>query len=136
MSVPPLLDTNILLRHLLQDHEDHSPRATALLKRAEVGEIELQLTDTAIFETVFTLERFYRLPRTAIRNGCLPLIGLPGIVVLGSQRLDEVFELYVATRLSFADAYHAILAIELGSGEIISFDHGFDRVPNHRLLEP
>jgi predicted nucleic acid-binding protein len=28
----PFLDTNILLRHLSQDHPDHSPRATALLK--------------------------------------------------------------------------------------------------------
>lgn len=28
MTALPFLDTNVFLRHLVQDHDDHSPRAT------------------------------------------------------------------------------------------------------------
>lgn len=37
---PAFLDTNILLRHLLQDDPQQSPRATAFLLRVENGEVE------------------------------------------------------------------------------------------------
>lgn len=136
MDTPPLLDTNILLRHLLGDHPEHSPRATAYLHRIDRGEVRVLLTDTVVFETVFTLERLYRQARTDIRDNLLPLIALPGITLSGKQRLRRIFDLYVGSRLSFADAYHATLAIDLGSSEIVSFDRDFDRVPGLRRTEP
>ena len=53
------LDTNILLRHLLQDHPEQSPRATAYLARIEEGELRARIADAVIFETVFALQRHY-----------------------------------------------------------------------------
>lgn len=136
MDIPPLLDTNVLLRHVLQDHPEHSPRATAYLHRIERGELEVLLTDTVVFETVFTLERLYRQHRSDIRDNLLPLIALPGIALPGKQRLHPIFDLYVTTNLSFADVDHAVLALTRGSGAIVSFDRGFDRVPGIRRTEP
>ncbi len=52
---PPFLDTNVLLRHLTNDHADHSARATAFLTAVEVGQIRVRTADSVIFETVFTL---------------------------------------------------------------------------------
>ena len=57
------LDTNVILRHLLQDHPNHSQRATTYFTLIERGEIQARTTDTVVFETVFTLERTYRVPR-------------------------------------------------------------------------
>jgi hypothetical protein len=34
----PFLNANAILRHTLQDHADHSRRATALFRRIEGGE--------------------------------------------------------------------------------------------------
>jgi predicted nucleic acid-binding protein len=56
------LDTNVLLRHLLGDDPGQSSRATVFLERVERRELEVQLADTVVFETVFTLQRQYRLP--------------------------------------------------------------------------
>ena len=56
----PFVDTNIFLRHLRGDHPDFSPRATAYLDSVERGEVKIRTSDTVVFETVFTLERFYR----------------------------------------------------------------------------
>ncbi len=133
---PAFLDTNIILRHLLGDHLDHSPRATAFLRRVEQGEIQVRTADTVIFEVVVTLERQYRRPKAAIREALLPLIDLTGIVLPGKRRFHKTFDLYVDLNLSFADAYHAVLMEQLKLDRIISFDRGFDRAPGIRREEP
>jgi uncharacterized protein len=130
------LDTNILLRHLLDDYPDHSPRATAFLTRVERGELRMRTSDTVVFETVFTLQRHYRQPKAAIRDALLPLIELPEIVLPGKRRYRKVFDYYVNLNLPFADAYHAMLVEHLGLDGILSFDREFDRVPGLTRAEP
>lgn len=80
---PHFLDTNILLRHLLQDHPDQFPRSTAYLERIEAGEVQARISNTVIFETVFTLQRTNRRPKEKIRDSLLPLLELPGIILPG-----------------------------------------------------
>lgn len=130
------LDTNILLRHVLGDHPEHSPRATAFLSRIEGGEIEARIADTVIFETVFTLQRQYKKPKVAIRQAILPLLELPGIILPGKRRFRKVFDLYVDLNLSFADAYHAVLTRQFKLEKIVSFDQGLDRVKEIKREEP
>jgi predicted nucleic acid-binding protein len=132
----PFLDTNILLRHLLQDHPEQSPRATAYLARIELGEIKVRTADTVVFETVFTLQRQYGHPKAAVRDNLLPLLELPGIVLPGKRGLRKVFDLYVERNLSFIDAYHVVLMQQLGLDHIVSFDRQFDRVPGVTRIEP
>lgn len=122
------LDTNIFLRHLLQDHPKQSPKATAYLARVERGEFQVRTSDTVIFETVFTLQRQYRQSKAKIREVLLPLIELPGIVLPGKRRFRKVFDLYVDLNLPFADAYHAVLMEHLKVDKIATFDKEFDRV--------
>jgi uncharacterized protein len=68
-----------------------SPRATALLRRIEQGAVKVRTADTVIFEAVFTLERFYKQSKEAIREAFLPLIELPGIELPGKRRFRQVF---------------------------------------------
>ena len=132
----PFLDTNILLRHLLDDHPEQSPRATAYLARVEAGDVRVRIAETVVFETVFTLQRQYGHSRAAIRDTLLPLIDLPGIILPGKRRFRRVFDLYVDLNLPFVDAYHAVLMDDLGLTEIVTFDREFDRVPGVTRLEP
>jgi predicted nucleic acid-binding protein len=126
------LDTNIFLRHLLQDDPTHSPKASAFLKRIEAGEVKVRTSETVIFETVFTLQKVYRQPKAAIRDTVLPLLELPGIVLPHKRQYRKVFSLYVEKNLPFADAYHAVLMEYLMEylhlTEIVSFDTDFDRI--------
>ena len=132
----PLLDTNVILRHLLGDHPEQSPRATAYLRQVEQGQVRVRTSELVVFEAVFTLERHYRLPKKRVRDSLLPLLELPGIVLPGKQRLREAFDLYVQLNLPFADAYHAALMRRLGAEEMVSFDREFDRIPGIRRVEP
>lgn len=132
----PFLDTNIFLRHLLGDDPEQSPRATAYLERVERGELRVRTADTVIFEVVFTLQRHFHHSKQSIRDALLPLLGLPGIVIPGKRRLAKVFDLYVNSGLSFADAYHAAVMEQLKLTDIVTFDRGFDKLPGIRRIEP
>ncbi len=137
MAGLPFLNTNLLLRHLTQDHAEHSPRATALIRRIEAGALTVWTADTAIFETVFTLQRFYRVPRAQIRDVMLEFLALPSVRLAGKRRYHRVFELYVTEpALSFADCYHVALIEARGRTDLISFDQGLDRVPTITRTEP
>lgn len=130
------LDANVFLRHLRKDHPEHSPRATALLARIEQGELAVRTADTVVFETIFTPQRTYRVPRAEIAAALLPLLELPGIVLPGKRRSRRVFALYTSSGLGFADCYHAVLAQQLRLPAIFSFDRHFDQVPGLRRRPP
>jgi uncharacterized protein len=130
------LDTNIFLRHLLQDHPEHSQRASAFFGRIERRETQARIIDTVIFEAVFTLERTYKQSKHHVRGILLPLIELPSILFPRKDRIRLVFDLYVDHNISFADALHATAMVDLGLNEIVTFDTDFDRVPGIIRIEP
>lgn len=136
MAALPFIDTNVFLRHLLQDHPDHSPRATLYFDRIERGGLRVETTGTVVFETVFTLQSFYKHPRPLIRDNVLPLLGLPGIVLPGKRRFRHAFDLYVSTNLSFADCLHVAIAEARKAPQFVSFDRGLDRIPGLNRVEP
>ena len=123
------LDTNVILRHVLGDHPELSPRATAYFRRIERNEVQVRTTDTVLFETVFTMERTYKLAKSEIRDTILPLLQLPGILIPGKRYLEKVFDLYIGLNISFADAYHAVIMERYKLTEIATFDRDFDRIP-------
>jgi predicted nucleic acid-binding protein len=137
MAGLPFLNTNLLLRHLTQDSPDLSPRATALVRRIVVGDLTVRTTDTVVFETVYTLQRFYRTSRPQIRATLWPLLRLRSVRLVGKRRYRRAFDLYVAfPALSFADCYHAAYMESQGLSDLISFDRDMDRVRTIMRYEP
>jgi predicted nucleic acid-binding protein len=136
MATLPFLDTNILLRHLRADIPDQSPRATALIERIERGEIEVATADVVVFETVFTLQRSYKVPKDRIRDAVLPILELPSLGLPGKRRYREVFDLYVTHNIAFGDACLAVQMRQSVSTQVFSFDREFDRVPGIERMEP
>lgn len=132
----PFLDTNIVLRHLLGDHPDHSPRATAYLRRVERGEIRLRSADAVVFQPVFVLERSLRFPTTQVRTAVLSVFDLDGIELPNRDRIRRAMALYVDLNLPIADADHAALMADIGSSTVVSFDRDFDRIAWVQRVEP
>lgn len=130
------LDSNIILRHFLGDVPTQSKAATACLRSVEKGKVGVRITDTVIFEVVFTLERTYGYSKAKIREGLLPLLSLPGIMLPGKRRIRQSLNLYTNLNLPFADAYYAVQMEKLKIKEIISFDRHFDRIPGIRRVKP
>ena len=133
---PPFLDTNVLLRHLLGDVPEQSTRAAAHMARVEAGELTVRTAETVIMESVFTLERTYKIPRSRIHEALSAFLSLPGVLLPGKQVLSDVLNLYAGSNLSFIDAYHVVMLPRWGLDTILSFDRGLDRAPGIRRIEP
>lgn len=132
----PVLDTNVLLRHLLHDDPEQSPRATAFLARVEAGEVRVRVSDPVIFETVFTLQRSRGVPKVDIRDRLMRLLEMPGIVLPGKERWRLILNTYTSRNLPLVDAYLVVMMERWRTDEIISFDTDFDRVPGIKRIEP
>lgn len=132
----PLVDTNVFLRHLRQDHPEFSQRATAYFERIARDELVVETSDPVVFETVYTLQRFYRQPKDAIRDSLLPLLELRGIRLPNKPRFRHAFAIYASYNVSFVDAYQAALVLDRGHPALVSFDRNYDRVPGVSRVEP
>ena len=132
------LDTNIILRHLLNDHPVQSPASTSLIQAVERGKANVWTTDLAVAEAVFVLSdpRQYNLSRADIADLLLPVIELPGVELPGKERYRRVFALYTTSRIDYIDAFHAAQVEQRDPPELFSYDRHFDRIASVRRFEP
>ena len=138
MSEPPFLDTNIALRHLLQDEPNQSPIASALIQDLAKGNRRAWTTDLMIAEVVFVLSnrRYFNFSREDIRGMLLPIIELPGLDLATKGLYRRVFQLFTSSRIDFIDAYHAALVELRQPPELYSFDQDFDGVATVTRIDP
>lgn len=137
MSGVAFLDTNFLLRHIMQDVDDQSPRASRLITDIAEGTVHVWISETVVFETVFTLTSFYRIPRTDVARHVRRIVGMPGIFLHSKATILEALRFWEAqSPLSFADCYHLALTADLGLDEIYSFDKKMGRYPGVTRIEP
>lgn len=132
------LDTNIFLRHLLNDVPTQSEAANRLFTEIENGSVSGWTTPLVISEIVFVLEnrKTYNVSRVALRDNLLPLIALPQLKLERKRLYPRVFELYASYSIDYVDAYHAALLENLKQSELYSFDTDFDRLPGVTRREP
>ncbi len=130
------LDTNILLRYLTEDNQHMARQAFNLLRRIERGEEKVVTSSLVIFETVFTLQSFYKVPRQQIRELLLPIISMRGIQLPERSVFYKAFDLYVKQNISFADAYNAAYMMSEEISNIYSWDKDFDKIDGIIRIEP
>lgn len=139
MTGPQLrsIATNILPRHLLQEHEDRSPRASALLLRVRTGQERIFCPATVIFEAIHILHGRIDLPRADVAWALTDLIRLPNFVMAEEDVVLDAVEVWRSQPpLDYADCYHLALTKALGITGIYTFDRKMDRFPGVKRVEP
>ena len=131
----PLLDANVVIRHLAQDHIEHSLRASNYLARIATAELQAELSSGVVFEVLFTMERTYKETRKHASEAVRGLIELAGMNVPDRTLLLSALKLHEDYRISMIDAHLATIALE-GGVPVVSFDRGFDRIPGVQRIEP
>lgn len=137
MSAIVFLDTNILVRHLVEDIPEQAIRATALMEGVASGRTGIRLPDTVVFEAIYILQRVYSIPKMEITDELSTIIKHPGVILDHKESVLHALEFWRGVgSLSFADCYHLALAADLGFTEIYSFDKKMDRYPGVARIEP
>jgi predicted nucleic-acid-binding protein len=130
------LDTNILLRFFTKDDPTKAEQAKALLQRVEAGAEKVVTSPLVIFETIFTLQHTYQVPRPQIRELIQSILSLSGLQLPKKELYYQALQTYTTTPLSFADSYNAAYMEDLGTSLIYSWDDDFDKLPGITRIEP
>ena len=107
-----IVDANIILRYLLNDHEELSEKATTIIEDSEV-----LLPNEVIVEIVYVLEKVYGVENYEISDIPLEVFCYENIVVNDIDVLEEAFLLFSKRRLDFVDtllyAYNKVKGYEV-----------------------
>jgi len=121
-----LLDTNVLIRFLREDHEEHSPAAQGLFLEALSGECVLILTEVAVAEAVWVLLSVYKIDRRQIAEELQFVAKSPGVRCVNRNELLDALDRFAITRFDFLDCYLAAMAAASGD-HVATFDNDFVR---------
>jgi predicted nucleic-acid-binding protein len=124
------LDSNVVLRLILNDVPDQSARAAAFVSGSAC-----YVTDVVIAECVFVLEKVYKLERDRISELMTILFKL-NTVVFSENIIKNSFDHYKAWRsLSFVDCYSLAEAM-LDDNDVVTFDRALLKKSKTNAREP
>jgi len=130
------LDTNLLLRYFTRDDEEKARAVLELLKRVERNEEKLLTSPLVIFETVFTLQSYYKLSREEIKDLLMPILNLRGLRLDFRNIFEKALEAYSKMNISFVDIFNYYFMLEYKVNEIYSFDEYFDKMEGIKRIIP
>lgn len=107
MNKKVLIDTNLVLRLLLNDIPSQSRQAIKIFKQAENGTITIVFSVMVVNELVWILEKFYNLNRRKFVPELKQLLMLKGVVVheMKLSQLIEILSIFEHSKLDWVDLY-------------------------------
>lgn len=106
------------------------------LRRVESGKERVVTSPMVIFELVFILQSYYRVPRSEIREKVLAILELRGLSLNHKDVFAESLEYYCEFNLPFADASNASYMKSRGLSEIYTYDKDYDKIGDIKRIAP
>ena len=128
------LDTNILVRHLVQDDPVQSPKATEFIEQRLTERDPGFITTVVMAETAWVLERVYALADDEVAAAIERILQIEVLVV---ENESDIFTAMMAVREgrgSFADALIGAINAQAGCSRTVTFDRKALRLPGFELL--
>jgi predicted nucleic-acid-binding protein len=132
VSKQRLVDTNLIVRYLVQDHEKHAKAAGKLFDACDRGDVMIVVLPVVLAECVFVLESFYRHPRTDIAAALGRLISSPGVEISEVTIHLDALNRYKATKAHFVDCVIAATAV-YKKVPVSTFDRDFRKFIDVRV---
>jgi len=122
------IDANVILRYLLTDSQDLSPKAISIFEALQDGQIEVYCDPVTLSEVVWVLTSFYGLGREQIGSRVGDLIKAEGFRVPDKAVYVQALELYSGPVPNYGDACACAAALQECGGRLLSFDQALSRV--------
>lgn len=117
------LDTNVLVRYIMQDDAKQSPLATRLVESLSAqspGFVPL----VAVVELGWVLSSAYELDRAQLVQACEALLRSKEIVVDRAETVWKALRVFQSGNADFADCLIERTASAAGCGRTMTFDRG------------
>jgi len=121
-----LIDTNVILRYLLGDHPEFSPKAKSFMAAVSDGTIKAEIPDVVIVECVYVMEKYYGIPGNEISTKLSGILNFSGIINPDRSELLEALLKYSSLNIDIVDC---ILAAHSSPEKVvISFDKDMEKL--------
>jgi len=122
-----LLDTNVLIRFLTPDKGKKYKRLYHFFEALEHGEMRVELKLIVLFQVIFVLKSFYKVPKKHIANGLVDILKYKGITIKDKKLVQRTLELWRDKNVEIVDCY-LIACLEKDAQNILySYDRDFDK---------
>jgi len=121
-----LIDSNVILRYLLDDHKRFSPKAKKIMVDVAEAVIHSEILDIVIVECIYVLEKFYKVPRTDIADKLSAILNFKGIANPDKYQILKGLMCYKETRVDIVDCLLA--AHTSPQRPVVSFDNDFKKL--------
>jgi len=122
-----LLDTNVIVRFLVSDKSPKYQNLYSFFEALENGSMMVELKLIVLFQLIFVLKSFYKVPKEQIANGVTDLIKYKGISIKNKSVIRRMLEIWRNNNLDIVDCY-LIASMEGDTQNLLySYDHDFDK---------
>jgi predicted nucleic-acid-binding protein len=121
------VDTNVLVRFLVRDDEAQFERAVALFERAQRADEPVFIPDIVLCETVWVLQRAYRIPKPDVLRTLTELLRARHLRFEESGRVERALAAFAGGRGDFADYLIREQARDAGCDGVATFDKAIAR---------
>lgn len=128
------LDTNVLVRFLVADDEAQTERAQELIRRARDAGEHLRIDVITLVETIWVLQRFYRVDRAGLLRLVDGLLGNSVFDLADRPTIEAARALFVSGRAGFADCLISVRNAGAGCDYTATFDRVAAALPGTKLL--
>ena len=126
------VDTNVLVRFLVQDDPVQSAAATHLFRQTEAAGTQIRIDLLVLVETLWVLKRAYQTPPTRLREIAVSLLESETLVMDQAEVVREALEVASHHRHELPDCLIALR--NRGCEAVWTFDTKASRLPGFRLL--
>ena len=131
------IDTSVILRLLVKDDDIKRKAVERLLKEAINKGEALYVLPVALMETVFVLEKVYKIDRKKIREMLEAILNTPVLRFEMGDIFRKAIKVYEEKNVKFADAVMGYWGLEKGFSMVYTYDEkDFKRIEGLEVKKP
>ena len=130
----PALDTNVLIRYLVQDDEAQLSAARRLIRKCVIERQTLFVPVTVTLELEWVLRSSFGHAKAAVVAALSDLFSAAELSFEAERALEVALDLYRNSAADFADCLHIALAAQAGEQPLWTFDKSAAKLGGAQLL--
>ena len=130
----PALDTNVLVRYVVQDDQAQLAEARRLIRKCVADGQTLFVPVTVALELEWVLRASFEYAKDEVMEALSSLFSAAELIFESERALEVALQLYRKGSADFADCLHIALAAQAGELPLRTFDKRAAKVTGAQLL--
>jgi predicted nucleic-acid-binding protein len=130
----PALDTNILVRYIVQDDSNQLIAAQRLIRKCVSEQLTLFVPITVTLELEWVLRSNFKFTKAETVGALSDLFAAAELSFESERALEVALDLYRNKPADFADCVHIALAAQAGEQPLWTFDKAAAKIPGAQIL--